>query len=156
MEVNNLIIAFLILLLLGWAVLTEFRYRRLARSFRALMMGRAGADLETVLVDHVARMGAAEKNLGAIFQRVQTLETKQPFQIQHVGVVRFNPFADKGGDQSFVVAILDDHTDGVVISALHARVDLRVYAKLIVGGQSTHSLTVEEREVIARAMKPRA
>ncbi|MBI3740909.1 MAG: hypothetical protein HY257_04025 [Chloroflexi bacterium] len=55
MEVNNLIIAFLILLLLGWAVLTEFRYRRLARSFRALMMGRAGADLETVLVDHVAR-----------------------------------------------------------------------------------------------------
>ena len=75
---------------------------------------------------------------------------------QHVGIVRFNPFSDKGGDQSFAIAILDDHADGIVLSSMQSRTDNRVYGKPVVGGQSTYTLGNEEREAIARAMKPRA
>ncbi|MBI3913045.1 MAG: DUF4446 family protein [Chloroflexi bacterium] len=155
MEFIVLLLAFLVLVALSWAAYIELRYQRLARSFRALMLGRAGADLESVLLDHVGRMGQAEQTIGAVLQRLQNLETKQPSQVQHVGLVRFNPFQDKGGDQSFVIALLDGHTDGVVISCLHSRVDLKLYAKAIIGGQSMISLTPEEREAIARAMKPK-
>jgi hypothetical protein len=65
--------------------------------------------------------------------------------------VRFNPFADKGSDQSFAVAFLDEHGDGVVFTGLHSRTDVRVYAKPIVGGASTYPLTNEESEAIHRA-----
>ena len=75
--------------------------------------------------------------------------------MQHVGVVRFNPFADKGGDQSFAMAILDDQANGAVISTIHSRVEVRVYAKPVIGGQSTYTLTAEEKDAIARAMMPR-
>jgi len=151
-----LLLVFLVLVALGWAAYIELRYQRLARSFRALMTGRAGADLESVLLEQVGRVARAEQTLGVALQRLQNLETQQPFQIQHLGVVRFNPFQDRGGDQSFCIAMLDGHTDGIVITCLHSRVDLRLYAKSVVGGQSTITLTPEEKEAIARAMKPRA
>ncbi len=156
MEIIVLFLAFLLVVALGWLALIEFRYQRLARSYRALMSGGGGADLEAVLLDYIGRMGRIEQGTNTLHQRVQMLEAKQPLQVQHLGVVRFNPFSDKGGDQSFVVAWLDDHTDGVVLSCLHSRVGLRLYAKPVVGGQSTYTLTTEEKEAIARAMKPRS
>ncbi len=150
------VLALLVVALAVWVVFLEARHRQLAASFRALMTGRGGADLEATLLGFVARMDRIEQVTQAMESRVATLQVQQPYHVQHIGVVRFNPFADKGGDQSFVLAILDDHADGAVISALHSRSDVRVYAKPVVGGQSTYTLTQEEREAIARAMKPRA
>jgi hypothetical protein len=119
------------------------------------MTGRSGADLEATLLDFVSRMDRVEQVTQSMDHRVGSVQAKLPYLIQHIGVVRFNPFADKGGDQSFALAILDDHADGAVISSLHSRVDVRIYAKPIVGGQSTYSLSADEKEAIARAMKPR-
>ena len=151
-----IVLVLLVLGLVGWVAFLELRHRQLAQAFRLLMTGRGGGDLETTLVDFVARLNHIEQTTQAMDHRVSDLEVKQPYLVQHVGVVRFNPFSDKGGDQSFVLAILDDHADGAVVSSLHGRTDVRVYAKPVVGGQSTHTLTAEEKEAIARAMKPRA
>jgi hypothetical protein len=150
------VLSLLVIGLLGWVAFLEWRHRQLADSFRLLMTGRGGADLETTLLDFVARLNHNEQITQAMDHRVTDLEVRLPYLVQHVGVVRFNPFADKGGDQSFVLAILDDHADGVVVSSLHGRTDVRVYAKPIVDGQSTYTLGAEEKEAIARAMKPRA
>jgi hypothetical protein len=156
LEFIVIILALLVLGLGGWVAFLEYRYRQLASSFRMLMTGRGGADLEATLMDFVARMDRVEQMTLGMENRVAGLQVKLPYLVQHVGVVRFNPFADKGGDQSFVMAILDDHADGAVLSALHSRVDVRVYAKPVAGGQSTYTLTTEEKDAIARAMKPRA
>lgn len=145
-----------IFILVGWIALLEWRHRQLSQSFRLLMTGRGGTDLEATLREFVTRLEQIEHATQAMDHRVTDLEVKQPYLVQHIGVVRFNPFLDKGGDQSFVVAILDDHADGAVISALHGRNDVRIYAKPVIGGQSTYTLTAEEKEAIARAMKPRA
>jgi len=157
LEIILIVIVFLLVLGLGgWLAFIEYRYRQLANSFRMLLTGRGGADLEATLIDFVARMDRVEQLTQGMDNRVSGVEVKLPYLVQHIGVVRFNPFSDKGGDQSFVMAILDDHADGAVISALHSRVDVRVYAKPVVGGQSTYTLTSEEKDAIARAMKPRA
>ena len=150
------LIALFALFLFGWLAFLEYRYRKTARSFHALMTGREGANLESVLMDHVARMNRAEQNLQAQHQAIAALEEFRPFQLQHASVVRFNPFGDKGGDQSFAIAVLDDHTDGFVLTCLNSRTDIKVYAKPIRGGQSTYTLTPEEKDAIARAMKPHA
>ena len=155
MEIFVIILLLLILIMGAWLAFLEMRYQKLAGVYRALMTGRGGADLEATLLDFVARMDRVEQVSQNVDNRVGAVEVKIPYLVQHVGVVRFNPFADKGGDQSFAMAILDDHADGAVISSLHSRVDVRIYAKPIVGGQSTYTLTAEEREAIARAMKPR-
>lgn len=157
MELILISVLFLVIIVLaGWVALLEWRHRQLDQSFRLLMTGHSGADLEAALREFVARLEQIERAAQAMDHRVTDLEVKQPYMVQHIGVVRFNPFMDKGGDQSFVVAILDDHADGAVVSALHGRNDVRVYAKPVIGGQSTYTLSAEEKEAIARAMKPRA
>ena len=156
MEILGLLFLFLLVaILFGWVAFVEFRYQKLARSSRLLMTGRGG-DLEAALTDFVSRIERVEQVTQGTTQRVDALQARMPYLIQHVGVVRFNPFLDKGGDQSFVVAILDDHADGAVITSLSSRTDTRIYAKPVVSGQSTYTLNNEEKEAIARAMKPRA
>jgi len=74
--------------------------------------------------------------------------------VQRVGVVRFNPFPDAGGDQSFAVALLDAEGTGLVVSSLHGRAETRVFAKAVSGGHSKHSLSTEEQDAIDRALSP--
>ena len=57
--------------------------------------------------------------------------------IQKIGLVRFNPFKDTGGDQSFILALVDAEDTGVIISSLHTRTGTRWYAKSIVRGKGT-------------------
>lgn len=64
--------------------------------------------------------------------------------IQHVGLVRFNPFEDTGGNQSFALALLDANADGIVLSSLHSRTTTRVYVKAILAGRSDAQLSAEE------------
>ena len=54
---------------------------------------------------------------------------------QRVGLVRYNPFEETGGNQSFALALLDADGDGWVLSSLHARSGTRVYAKAITAGR---------------------
>ena len=68
-------------------------------------------------------------------------------------MVRFNPFSDVGGDQSFSLALLDKRNNGIVITSLYAREGSRVFGKPIENGLSPHSLSEEEKEAIKKAQE---
>jgi hypothetical protein len=70
------------------------------------------------------------------------------FNVQKIGIVRFNPFSEVGSDQSFSLAFLDGQDSGVVITSLYTREDNRVYGKPIKNGQSEYQLSNEEKEAI--------
>ena len=57
-----------------------------------------------------------------------------------------------GGNQSFVIALLDDKNNGFVISSLFIKEGNRVYAKAVKDGKSDYLLSNEEKEAIAIAM----
>jgi hypothetical protein len=84
--------------------------------------------------------------------RSLALERAQRRAIQRVGLVRFNPFEDTGGNQSFALALLDQLGDGLVVSSLHARAGTRVYGKAIAGGKSEAALSQEEAEALRLAL----
>ncbi len=72
--------------------------------------------------------------------------------IQKVGLVRFNPFKDTGGDQSFILSLIDGKDTGVVISGLYSRSGTRWYAKRIVEGKGVeYELSEEEKKAIKEA-----
>lgn len=150
------LLLFLVLgVLLVWIGTIEFRLSRLTKTLRYMFTGRTGGDLEQVLRDYMERMDRTDEMIKQYHVRATAIEERVPYNVSHVGVVRFNPFYEreqKGGDQSFAVAFLDDHSDGVVFTGLHSRSDVRVYAKPIVGGTSSYPLTTEESEAITRAL----
>lgn len=72
--------------------------------------------------------------------------------IQRIGIVRFNPFADTGGTQSFTLALLDGTDNGIVVTSLYARTGNRWYVKEISNGQGKDiSLSKEEMTAIKKA-----
>ena len=74
-----------------------------------------------------------------------------PTAFQRVGLVRYNPFEDTGGNQSFALAMLDANGDGWILSSLHARQGTRFYAKAVKAGRSETSLSDEEQAAIKQA-----
>jgi len=113
-----------------------------------------GAPSGDALAEVLNRLQRAEQKLAAGEPRLNELERIGRVAVQKVGFLRFNPFADTGGDQSFAAALLDRDDNGFVISSLYARTGVRVYAKEIANGRSKHPLSDEEETVLQRAMRP--
>ena len=64
-------------------------------------------------------------------------------------MLRFNPFKDTGGDQSFIISLVDSYNTGVVISGLYSRSGTRWYAKQVIDGKGVeHELSTEENKAI--------
>jgi hypothetical protein len=71
-----------------------------------------------------------------------------------INILRFNPFENMGGDQSFILTILDHNSDGVVLTSLHNRDLTRIYAKPIKNGQGDNiTLSKEEKLAIVKTIK---
>ena len=150
-----LVVAGLGLLLLVLLVLVAIKSARLGRAvrdYRALVGDGRGGSLREVLDEHVGRVDAVARRLGEMDQVHATLEHRTLTSLQHIGLVRFNPFEDTGSDQSFAIALLDGERDGIVISSLHGRANTRVFAKPVHGGSSPHALSTEEEQAIRIAV----
>lgn len=83
----------------------------------------------------------------------QKLAEEDLFHIQKVGLVRFNPFNETGGDQSFSLSLLDGKDNGLVITGLHTRERTRLYLKPVKSGKSGYELSKEELKALQKASK---
>ncbi len=92
-----------------------------------------------------------EKSFEKLSEELEKLKKESAFNIQKVGLVRFNPFSEVGGDQSFSIALLDGDDSGIVITSLYSREGNRVYGKPIKNGQSEYLLSDEEKQAIEKA-----
>ena len=125
--------------------------RKLERHYAALTAGTDGGNLISVLDEHVSQVHLASERVQALDETVHALEADGCRHIQHLGMVRFNPFRETGGDQSFSLALADAEGNGAVMSTLHSRDLTRVYAKPLKAWQSTYQLTDEEQTAINKA-----
>lgn len=74
--------------------------------------------------------------------------------LRRVAMVRYDAFEDLAGRTSFSVALLDDHGDGVTISAINGRSDSRVYAKGVQASVGAgQDLSPEEQQAVRAAME---
>jgi hypothetical protein len=145
----------LVLAVLGLAgvVFLLARQQRLLGQYQHLMTGTSGGNLENMLNEHVRDVREMAARTEAVDQLARRLEKEGYHSLQHLAVVRFNPFHDTGSDQSFALALADGHGNGLVLSSLHGRDMTRVYAKPLSGWQSNYSLTDEEREAVGLAQE---
>jgi len=93
-----------------------------------------------------------EKKIEGVSKRLEKLEKKNKFSLQKIEILRYNPFSEIGGNQSFSVVLLDGNNDGAIITSIYSRDGNRVYAKPIKNGVSEYSLSGEEKEVLSRAL----
>jgi len=96
-----------------------------------------------------------KKDFKNISKELESLKKESKFSIQKIGVIRFNPFKNLGGNQSFSIALLNGNNDGVVITSFYSRDGNRVFGKPIKKGRAHHVLSEEEKKAIETAKKTR-
>lgn len=93
------------------------------------------------------------KELARASDEISALREALRSSVRRVGIVRFNPFREIGGDQSFSIALLNEENSGVVVTSHYGRDMNRVYAKPVSKGSSSYLLSKEEEEAIKSAEK---
>ncbi len=138
-----------------WVAVLQRSSMRLRRRLRSVFDSSGDQGLDELLDGILKRLARTDERLDALNKLHQDLdELLRHGTLRKVGVVRFNPFPDAGGDQSFAIALLDAEGTGLVISSLHARTDTRIFAKPVQGGRSRYPLSDEEQDAIRRALAP--
>ncbi len=124
---------------------------RLEQRLLGLTRGEDGRTLEGILDSHLDKVYDLADQVSVLSTRAGNLETRQTYAVQRTGLVRFNPFEDTGGNQSFALAMLDARGDGFIVSSLHARGSTRIYAKAVTRGAADVALSLEETEALRLA-----
>ncbi|HXL04519.1 MAG: DUF4446 family protein [Firmicutes bacterium] len=127
---------------------------RVLKTYRNLLHGVRGGNLEEVIRENVEHMGIMERKMESLEAFIEDVHSISKRHLQGVGIVRFNAFEDIGGNQSFAVALLDGKGDGIVLSSLYGRDESRVYAKPVKGGLSEYALSSEEEMAVEQALMP--
>jgi len=149
-----LVLGVAVILLAVWVAWLQRSDAVLRKRLRRLIGDGEGLGLDELLDKQFGRLDTVAERVEALNRLLHDLEAVSRQSIQKVGVVRFNPFADTGGDQSFAVALLDAQGNGVVLSSLHGRADTRIFAKHVQAGRSKHALSDEEQDAIRKALSP--
>lgn len=122
-------------------------------NYNRLTRGVSEKTLSDLLNAVLAEEKVTQETLTQISDRIKQLDTRTITCIQKIGMVRFNPFADTGGDQSFALALLDGVDSGVVVTSLYSRSGVRWYIKTIQRGKGVeHELSKEEKEALKKGM----
>ena len=151
---QNPLLALIILVavvFLAWNFTLHWQVWQTRKKIQAMFKGTKAADLEGVIFEQIKRLRQTEKNMKELENFCQYLEKMSLASLQQVGLVRFNPFSDTGGDQSFSLACLDAGGNGFTLTSLFTREGARIYTKPIAAGESKYPLTKEEKQAIGEA-----
>lgn len=144
--------AFLALLALTFVIVALVKIRNVKKNLKIFFAGKEAQDLESILLAQTKEISQLDKEIQELFEISNRLHALGQKSIHKVGIIRFNPFKDIGGDQSFALALLDGKNSGIVVSSLHTREGTRIYSKPIIKGESEkYTLTEEEKEAIKTA-----
>ncbi len=150
---NGLIIGLLALLILGFCALT-YIVVKLQTHYNRLTHGVGSTTLTQVLNELLGELRTIKSRTTELEKSTNSLAAEGRGHVQRIGVVRFNPFSDTGGAQSFTMAILDGNNNGVVTTSLYARTGNRWYVKQIAGGKGKDiELSKEEAAAIKQAIE---
>lgn len=144
--VGSLTILSLILnvILFFWISKMTSHYNKLTKGVEPKTLMNSLQGIQQTLSQHERLHSLAKSD-------IQKIKDAIKLHIQHITLKRFNPFGDTGGDQSFILALLDGNSDGVVITSLHSRENTRFYVKSVSGGVGVdHPLSEEEQKTINR------
>jgi len=143
----------ILLVFFMWNIYLSYNLNKIKKRTRSFFANSEAKDLEEIIYKQIKKTNEVNCEIKKIIEDNKKIKNNLAECVQKVGIVRFNPFGDVGGNQSFVIALLDNSLNGVIIQGLYSRDGVRVYSKKIKKGKSEYALGKEEEEAIKIAEK---
>ena len=112
---------------------------------------RPSHNLEMKIEEYFETSKRIEEKYSELLDMVTDMDKTDKTKIQKVGLIRYNPFDEMGGNLCFALALLDGYDNGVVLNGIHSRTGSFTYAKPIEMGVSTYMLSEEEIKAVEMA-----
>jgi len=143
-QIVSIVLGVIVLALIFWVIRLEIRIKK-------LLCGKDGKSLEGT----ITKLGVALNELAGHAEKTdetcKQLDSRIKKSVRGVSTIRFNPYQDQGGNQSFATALLDEMGNGVVISSLYSREKVRIFAKPVISHDSEYELSTEEKKALSKA-----
>ncbi|MDP3726961.1 MAG: DUF4446 family protein [bacterium] len=137
-----------------WLIILTLLFWQILSHYNRLTKGVSSKTLKDVLEDLLKEAVVTKKEIESLKARCDRIEREGLLHIQKIGLLRFNPFKDTGGNQSFILSLVDANDTGVVISGLYSRSGTRWYAKKVIEGRGVeYELSEEEKKALKEARK---
>lgn len=123
----------------------------LHRKLSFFMRGENGKSLESTIKTYLDHVDNLKKHDEMLAEHALKLDKKVSQAVRNVSTMRFKAFDQNASNQSFAIALVNEQGNGVILSSLHHRDHVSVFAKPIAKYESQHDLTEEEQAVLAEA-----
>ena len=110
-------------------------------------------NLEMKIQEYFDTAKGIEEKYDKLLDMVTDMDKTDKSKIQKVGLIRYNPFEEMGGNLCFALALLDGEDNGVVLNGIHSRTGSFTYAKPIEMGVSIYMLSDEEKQAVKMAQE---
>ena|SRR3989344_1698180 len=144
---------FFTLILIWLGVVTFYVWQ--GRDFLSKLFPKNGErDIRKKFEELLKEIEDFDKGLKSSNDKLREIEKENLSHLKKVKLLRYNPFNETGGDQSFVAVLLNDNGDGLVITSLHARVGTRIFAKPVKNGKAQkYELSRQEQDLVNETIK---
>lgn len=141
----------LIVTALIWLSILSYLYWKEQNYLHHLFPKSGARDIRNKFKELVEIISGVVKENQALNRHLREVSKEGLGHLQKVAILRYNPYNDTGGDQSFSFALLDGKLNGSILTSLHSRSGTRIYIKVVKKGESDLELSKEEREVLEEA-----
>lgn len=149
MEILEILIILLILMNVVFLVSVLYLWKRINTFFQS----KKTKNFEQLVKETLDDAKKIQQNSRDFEKRIKELEKLSKNNFIKLGLIRFNPFGGLGGNQSFVLAMLDLENNGFVVSSFYTKEGSRVYAKSVKNGKPEFPLSGEEEKALQIAIK---
>ena len=129
------------------AVLALFEVIKLKNRYNKLAGGSGDSD---TLEEQFKKFYETSEQIS---EAVMDLSKNMDKCVQKVGIIRYNPFDEAGGNLCFAIALLDSKNNGIILNGIHSRSGCYTYAKPVELGVSEYILSQEEIQALNMALE---
>jgi len=136
----------------GWFVVLTFMIYSVKKHYSDLIVRTKKRSIDEILDTILNQESVMKKNQEMIENAMLNLQNELKLSFHRIGVVRFNAFEKMQGEQSFVLALLNNIKSGIVLNFIYTQEGFRIYTKIVTEGKgSEYELSDEEKEAILKA-----
>lgn len=142
------------LIFIIWLSLLSFFLFRASTKWNQIIKDGKKINLLQVLENIIEKNDETAKKTERLENEITKAQMSSSSYFQKFSLTRFNPFESTGGDQSFIITLLNGLNDGFIISSLHSRSGTRIYAKQVSAGKpAIHQFSKEEKEIVDKTAR---
>lgn len=160
-SLNTLSIIVIILLVLTIiniaAVITNIIiYMKDKKKYNKIWQKFNNKDLENDIKTIIDTMEKTTLDCESVKSYCSEIKGKMTKCLQKVGFVKYDAYETGNNGLSFVMALLDDKDDGILINSVYNRNYSNIYAKEVSNGEVKGNISKEEQKVLEHALNDKS